>query len=78
MEPETAVRAALAAGACNPVTQLADPRVFGQFSRDQLAAMQWDDLEEQAQRCAEYALAPEYPRLHAILLEARAERRKAR
>jgi spermidine/putrescine transport system substrate-binding protein len=71
MEPQTAVHAALAAGACNPVTQLADPAVFGAFTAAQLSAMQWDDLEEQVGRCAEYALAPDYERLRSLLAAAR-------
>jgi spermidine/putrescine transport system substrate-binding protein len=70
MEPETAVRAALAAGACNPVAQLADPAVFGAFTAGQLSAMQWDGLEEQVARCAEYALAPDYERLRSLLVAA--------
>ncbi|MBI1774116.1 MAG: extracellular solute-binding protein [Proteobacteria bacterium] len=74
MQPETAVRAALSAGACNPVTQLSDPTVFGAFTADQLKAMQWDDLQEQVARCAEYALAPDYERLQALLISARRER----
>jgi spermidine/putrescine transport system substrate-binding protein len=71
MTPETAVRAALAAGACNPVTQLEQPAVFGAFTAAQLRAMQWDDLQEQVGRCAEYALAPDYERLRDILIAAR-------
>jgi spermidine/putrescine transport system substrate-binding protein len=74
MRPETAVRAALSAGACNPVVQLADPSVFGAFTPEHLDAMQWDDLQEQVGRCAEYALAPDYERLHALLVSIRADR----
>lgn len=74
MTPEAAVRAALSAGACNPVAQLADPAVFGAFTAEQLAAMQWDDLQAQVARCAEYALAPDYAQLQALLASARGER----
>lgn len=73
MQPETAVRAALSAGACNPVAQLADPAVLGAFTSAQLAAMQWDDLQEQISHCAEYALAPDYERLLALVVSARGE-----
>src|SRR5258708_27406236 len=73
MRPETALRASLAGGACNPVTQLANPGVFGAFTAPPLRAMQWDDLQEQSARCADDALAPDYERLHALLLSRRAD-----
>ncbi|MFA5956389.1 hypothetical protein [Hyphomicrobium sp.] len=62
-----AIAASLAAGACNPVVQMHTSRVRGRFSRDQLLAMQWDDLEEDLSHCADYAIMPDYQRLRGIL-----------
>ena len=71
LRPDMAVRAALAGGAANPVLQMTDPAVFALFSSAQLDAMQWDTLEEELGRCAQYRIAPDYARLHVILLAAR-------
>jgi spermidine/putrescine transport system substrate-binding protein len=73
MEPETAVRAALAGGSCNPVAQMGDPKVRLAFTREQLDAMQWAGLEEGLERCADYALGPDYQRLHGALVAVRGE-----
>ncbi|WP_045835610.1 hypothetical protein [Hyphomicrobium sp. 99] len=59
--------AALAAGACNPVVQMSDPAVRDLFSRSELKAMQWDDLEEDLSYCADYAIMPDYANLLAIV-----------
>ncbi len=72
LRPETAVLAALGDGAANPVLQMCDPQVLAQFSGSVLDAMQWDTLEAELDRCAQYRLAPDYERLHAILVSARA------
>jgi spermidine/putrescine transport system substrate-binding protein len=71
LHPETAPRAALANNSANPVLQMSDTRVFSQFGPAMLDAMQWDTLEEELGRCAQYRIAPDYARLRTILLEAR-------
>jgi spermidine/putrescine transport system substrate-binding protein len=71
LRPESAVRAVLADGAANPVLQMCDPAVFSQLGGSVLDAMQWDTLEEELDRCAQYRIAPDYARLHAILVAAR-------
>ena len=64
LEPETAFRAALTERSANPVAQMGIPEVFDRFSARELDAIQWDDLEEDIARCADYDLMPD----HAALL----------
>jgi spermidine/putrescine transport system substrate-binding protein len=73
LQPETALAAALAAGACNPVAQMGDRAVLDRFTAPQLHAMQWDTLDEELALCTDYAIAPDYPKLHQLLLTARTE-----
>jgi spermidine/putrescine transport system substrate-binding protein len=68
---EGAVAASLAAGACNPVVQMSEPAVHKRFTREQLEAMQWDDLQEDLSYCADYAITPDYSKLLAILQSSR-------
>ena len=72
LDPETARNAALAGHAANPVLQMSNPKVLPLFSKEMLDAMQWDTLEEELGRCAQYRIAPDYRRLHTILVSARA------
>lgn len=67
LRPETALRASFAGAAANPVLQMIDPLVFRQFSRLALHAMQWDTIEEELSRCAQYRVVPDYDRLRALL-----------
>ena len=64
LEPETARRVALAERTANPVAQMGMPEVFERFTARELDAIQWDGLEEDVARCADYDLMPD----HAILL----------
>ena len=64
LEPETARRVALAERTANPVAQMGMPEVFDRFTARELEAIQWDDLEEDIARCADYDLMPN----HATLL----------
>ncbi len=74
LSPEVATRMAFAEGTCNPVTQMGDPDVFAAFSTDQLNTIQWDTMEEDVGRSAEYAIIPSYgallPRLEAARRQA--------
>jgi len=71
LRPESSIEIAFAAGTSNPVMQMGDPAVMGAFSRDRLDAIQWDTLAQDIARCAPYAIAPDYPALHARLIAAR-------
>ena len=64
LEPETAFRAALAERTANPVAQMGMPEVFDLFTARDLEAIQWEGLEEDIARCADYDLMPD----HAALL----------
>ena len=70
MEPETAWRVALTERTANPVAQMGRPEVFERFSARDLDAIQWDSLEEDVSRCADYDLVPD----HAARLPAPAQR----
>ena len=76
LEPETAWRVALTERTANPVAQMAMPEVFERFTARELEAIQWDDLDEDIARCAEYDLMPDHadllPRLRRTIRTARA------
>ena len=67
LQPETAIAIAFADGTCNPVAQMGDPEVFRAFSPQQLDAIQWDTLEHQLQRCADYQIPPDRQRILPML-----------
>ncbi len=73
LRPEVASAVACAKGTLNPVTQMGDPAVMAAFSADQLDAIQWDSLEEDIARSAEYAMAPSYAELLPRLVAAKRE-----
>ena len=51
--------------------QVTTRRVFGAFSRPQLSAIQWDDLEEDLSRCSHYQIPPNNAQLLELLAEAK-------
>jgi spermidine/putrescine transport system substrate-binding protein len=59
-EPEVAHTVAFAEGTYNPVTQMGDPACFEFFTADELEAIQWDTIEEEMARSAEYDIVPDY------------------
>jgi spermidine/putrescine transport system substrate-binding protein len=59
-DPEIAHTVAFAEGTFNPVTQMGDPECFKHFTADELEAIQWDSLEEEMGRSAEYDIVPDY------------------
>jgi len=67
LEPETSTRIAFVDGTCNPVAQMGDPKVFNKFSKKQLNAIQWDNLEEDLSNCASYQIPPNNTQLLEIL-----------
>ena len=75
LEPETARRVALAERTANPVAQMGMPEVFERFTARELKAIQWDGLEEDIARCADYDLMPDHaallPRLRDAIRTAR-------
>jgi spermidine/putrescine transport system substrate-binding protein len=61
-DPEVAHTVAFAEGTFNPVTQMGDPKCFDLFTKEELDAIQWDSLEEEMARSAEYDIVPDYDR----------------
>jgi spermidine/putrescine transport system substrate-binding protein len=61
-DPEVAHTVAFAEGTFNPVTQMGDPKCFDLFTTEELDAIQWDSLEEEMARSAEYDIVPDYDR----------------
>ena len=70
LEPETARRAALTERTANPVAQMGMPEVFERFTAHELDAIQWDGLEEDVARCADYDLMPDHAALLPLLRKA--------
>jgi len=71
LEPDTAVKIAFTKGTCNPVAQMGDPCVFNAFSKPQLKAIQWDDLESDLDRCSHYQIPPNNSQLLSLLASAK-------
>ncbi len=59
-DPEVAHTVAFAEGTFNPVSQMGNPKCFELFTTDELDAIQWDSLEEEMARSAEYDIVPDY------------------
>lgn len=70
-QPEICKAVAFAEGTYNPVTQMSNPKVFNLFSKEDLAAIQWDTLEEEMSRSADYQVCPDNEQLTAIYNEAK-------
>ena len=64
--PEVCKAVAFAEGTYNPVVQMGDPKVMDLFDADELEAIQWDTMEEDIARCAEFDEIPDYDKLHAM------------
>ncbi len=71
--PEMAHTVAFAEGTFNPVTQMGQKECFDLFTADQLEAIQWDSLEEDMARSAEYDIVPDYDRALDIMTAAKRE-----
>ncbi|MEI4469972.1 ABC transporter substrate-binding protein [Frigidibacter sp. MR17.24] len=69
--PEMAHAVAFAEGTFNPVAQMGDPACFARFTTAELEAIQWDSLEEDMARSAEYDIVPDYDEALAILTAAK-------
>ena len=51
---------AFAEGTFNPVSQMGNPKCFELFTTEELDAIQWDSLDEEMNRSAEYDIVPDY------------------
>nr|WP_245516061.1 PotD/PotF family extracellular solute-binding protein [Ancylobacter aquaticus] len=58
--PDVAHKVAFAEGTFNPVSQMGNKACFDLFTKDELDAIQWDSLQEEMDRSAEYDIVPDY------------------
>lgn len=70
-DPEVAHTVAFAEGTFNPVAQMGNPECFKLFTPEELDAIQWDTLEEEMARSAEYDIVPDYDAALEILTAAK-------
>jgi spermidine/putrescine transport system substrate-binding protein len=69
--PEMSHTVAFAEGTFNPVAQMGDPACFELFTPEELEIIQWDTLEDDMARSAEYDIVPDYDRLLDIMTAAK-------
>ncbi len=69
--PDMAHVVAFAEGTFNPVAQMGDPDCFKLFSVEELDIIQWDSLDEEMARSAEYDIVPDYDKLLDIMTAAK-------
>ncbi len=50
---------------------MGDPAVFAKYSSEELEAIQWDSLEEELSRAAQYNVIKDYEALNAIYTAAK-------
>lgn len=67
-------KVAFAEGTYNPVTQMGSDDVLGAFSKEELDAIQWDSLEEEMSRSADYDINPDYAEMYELYSAAKRER----
>jgi len=72
-DPEVAHTVAFAEGTFNPVTQMGNQACFDLFTADELEAIQWDSLNEEMERSAEYDIVPDYDKLLDLMTAAKRE-----
>lgn len=53
-------------GNLQPVSQMAQPELMRRFSREELAAIQWDEFDERIGNAVEFDVVPDYDRLYDI------------
>lgn len=64
--PDAAYFVANGNGNLQPVSQMSQPEVLNKFSKDQLKAMQYDELPERIANAVEFDITPGYERLYDI------------
>jgi len=61
--PDISKSVAFTEGTYNPVSQMANPKVFSKFNSDELDAIQWDSLGEEMSRSLDYDVISSYDQL---------------
>ena len=64
--PEICKAVSFAEGTYNPVSQMGDSKVFAQYDKDELDAIQWDSLGEEMARSLDYQVVASYDKLNEI------------
>ena len=72
--PEASKKVAFTEGTYNPVAQMGSKDVLDLFDKDELDAIQWDSLNEEMARSADYQIVASYDRLSDIYNAARRAR----
>jgi spermidine/putrescine transport system substrate-binding protein len=72
--PDIAHVVAFAEGTFNPVSQMGNPECFSRFTKEELDAIQWDSLEEEMARSAEYDIVPDYDKALDLMTAAKRAR----
>jgi spermidine/putrescine transport system substrate-binding protein len=72
--PDVAHTVAFAEGTFNPVSQMGNSDCFKLFTKEQLDAIQWDSLEEEMGRSAEYDIVPDYEKALDLMTAAKRAR----
>ena len=65
-KPEIAKAVGFAEGTYNPVSQMADPKLFNMYSKEELDAIQWDSLQEEMNNSMDYDVVASYDELNTI------------
>jgi len=73
-EPEIAYQIAMADSTHNPVARMSDPKVFNKFSKKDLQAIQYDDLNEDLKYCEDYDDNPDYLKMMRFYRRAKSAR----
>lgn len=73
-KPDICHTVAMADASHNPVTQMSQPEVFAKFTKEELNCFQWDTLEEEMSRSADYETIPDNDLLTSIYNEAKRTR----
>lgn len=71
--PEMGHVVAFAEGTFNPVTQMGNPKVFAEFSKEDLDVIQWDSLEQELAGSVEYDINPDFDRMYDMMSAAKRE-----
>ena len=72
-QPKASHAVAFAEGTYNPVTQMGNPEVFAEFTKEELDAIQWDSLEQELANSVDYQINPDYDRMDTIYNAAKRE-----
>ncbi len=71
--PDICKKVAFAEGTYNPISQMANPKVFELYDKEELDAIQWDSLSDEMARAVDYSINPDYDAMLSIYNAAKRE-----